>query len=355
MKYAGTPFDYRTVTDTIQRSLASAGLKMELMEGITDTIHRSLSAAGLTGSAPQPANPGGTVDVEAPALPGELVERSFTNNAGTRAYALYVPASYSPEGTQAAPLVVMLHGCKQTPGDFALGTRMNELAERHGFLVAYPAQPTAANGSSCWNWFLPEDQARDRGEPSILAGIAREIASGYRIDNRRIFVAGMSAGAAMAVVLGATYPDVFAAVGAHSGLPYRVAHDVPSAFGAMKGGGAERVDTALTIPTIVFHGSRDTTVHARNGASIVEQATLARDQELRVQMHTGRSPDGSPYRRTVYTDAAGNAVVEHWLVSGAGHAWSGGDARGSFTDAKGPDASAEMIRFFASLHVAGTA
>jgi len=159
----------------------------------------------------------------------------------------------------------------------------------------------------------------------------------------------------MAVVLGATYPDVFAAVGAHSGLPYGVAHDVPSAFGAMKGGGAERVDGALTIPTIVFHGSRDATVHARNGAAIVEQATLAREHELRVHLHTGQSADGSPYRRTVYTDAAGNAVVEHWVVSGAGHAWLGGDARGSFTDAKGPDASAEMIRFFASLQGAGTA
>ena len=355
MKFQGMPFDYRSITDTIERSLATAGLGREagLMKGITETIHQSLSAAGLHSREPQPAGPGHTVDE--PALPGEHVERLFSNAAGTRAYELYVPASYSPEGAQPVPLVVMLHGCKQAPGDFALGTRMNELAERHGFLVAYPVQPAAANGSSCWNWFLPEDQARDRGEPSILAGITREVASRYRVDNRRIFVAGMSAGAAMAVVLGATYPDLFAAVGAHSGLPYGVAHDVPSALSAMKGGGALRGGISLTVPTIVFHGSRDPTVNACNGAAIVEQATLAREHELLMQMHAGQSADGCRYRRIVYTDAAGNAVVEHWMVSGAGHAWSGGDPRGSFTDPVGPDASAEMIRFFASLQGAGTA
>lgn len=357
MKFHAPPFDNRAITDTIERSLATAGLTgaSGLMKGITGTIHQSLSAAGLAPGAQPPSGEGRPHRAPDPALPGEWVERTFANAAGTRAYDLYVPASYSPDGVETVPLIVMLHGCKQAPRDFALGTRMNELAERHGFLVAYPAQPTAANGSSCWSWFRPEDQGRDRGEPSILAGIAREIAAGYRVDPRRIFVAGMSAGGAMAVVLGATYPDLFAAVGAHSALPYGVAHDVHSAFGAMKGGGAERIETALTIPTIVFHGSRDATVHARNGAAIVEQATLAREKELVMRQQSGQSPDGSSYRRTIYTDAAGNAVVEHWVVSGAGHAWSGGDARGSFTDAKGPDASAEMIRFFSSLQGAGSA
>jgi len=325
------------------------------MQDITETIDRSLSAAGLTGQRPSPAGQGSAAHVEQPAFLGELVECSFTNAAGTRTYDLYIPASYSPEGGEPVPLVVMLHGCKQAPGDFAVGTRMNELAERHGFLVAYPAQPTAANGSSCWNWFQPNDQARDRGEPSILAGIAREVCARYRVDPRRVFVAGMSAGAAMAVVLGATYPDVFAAVGAHSGLPYGAANDVPSAFGAMKSGGARHRGIPLTIPTIVFHGSRDATVHPSNGAAIVEQATLGREQELRMQLHTGQAADGSAYRRTMYSDASGNTVVEQWVVSGAGHAWSGGDARGSFTDSKGPDASAEMIRFFVSLQGAGTA
>ena len=136
--------------------------------------------------------------------------------------------------------------------------------------------------------------------------------------------------------------------------PYGVAHDVPSAFSAMKSGGARHGRTSLTVPTIVFHGSRDATVNACNGSAIVEQATRARENELRMRVFTAQAADGSPYRRTVYSDASGNAVVEHWVVSGAGHAWSGGDARGSFTDAKGPDASAEMIRFFQSLQSAGT-
>ena len=351
MKFQRLPFDYRSITATIQRSLATAGLGREsgLMQGITDTIDRSLSAAGLHADRPPPARHGSGADMAQPALPGELVECSFTNAAGTRAYDLYIPGSFSSAGVERVPLVVMLHGCRQSPGDFAIGTRMNELAERHGFLVAYPAQPTAANGSSCWNWFQPADQARDRGEPSILAGIARAIGARYRVDPGRVFVAGMSAGAAMAVVLGATYPDVFAAVGAHSGLPYGIAHDVPSAFSAMKKGGARNRGIPLTVPTIVFHGSRDATVNPCNGSAIVEQATLGREQELRMKVHTGQAADGSSYRRTVYTDALGNAAVEQWVVSGAGHAWSGGDARGSFTVAEGPDASAEMIRFFASL------
>jgi len=351
------PFDYRSITDTIQRSLASAGLAKEagLMQGITETIHRSLSAAGLGPRVQQRSSEGRAGDVAEPALPGELVERSFTNAAGTRAYQLYVPASYARVDAERMPLIVMLHGCKQTPADFAAGTRMSELAERHGFLVAYPAQATASNGANCWNWFLPQDQGRDRGEPSILAGIVREIAANYRVDAGRIFVAGMSAGGAMAVVLGATYPDLFAAVGAHSGLPYGAAHDKASAFSAMKGGGEARAEAALAIPAIVFHGDRDATVHARNGSRIVEQATVAREGELRAYLRTGASSDGRRYRLTTYVDEAGNSVVEHWVVSGAGHAWSGGDPRGTFTDPGGPDASAEMVRFFRSLQDAGTA
>lgn len=349
-------FDYRSITDTIQRSLASAGLTQGsgLMRNITDTIERSLSLAGLT-TGPQPTTPEPELR-EAPGAPapGELVELTFSNEAGTRSYKLYVPSSRAQEDATLAPLVIMLHGCKQAPDDFARGTRMNELAERHGFLVAYPAQPVAANGSSCWNWFRPEDQVRDRGEPSIVAGIAAEITARHRVDPRRVFVAGMSAGGAMAVVLATTYPDRFAAIGVHSGLPYGAAHDVPSAFGAMKNGRGARSSAALAVPAIVFHGDSDQTVNVRNGTAIVEQA-IASHAGLRGAVTEGSSADGRAFRRTVHSNAAGHPVAEQWLLSGAGHAWSGGDARGSFTDSRGPDASAEMIRYFLSVPAAESA
>jgi poly(hydroxyalkanoate) depolymerase family esterase len=259
------------------------------------------------------------------------------------------------------PLLVMLHGCTQSPDDFAAGTRMNAWADVHGFLVVYPAQSANANGSNCWNWFRTGDQARDSGEPSLIAGITREVAAAYTVDARRIFVAGMSAGGAMAVVLGATYPDLYAAIGAHSGLPYGAAHDTPSAFAAMKrrgvGAGPANRAVARAIPTIVFHGDRDHTVDAGNGAEIVERATAARSdrQELRTQVHTGNAAGGRSYSRTEYVDGANRPVVEQWVLHGAGHAWSGGSPSGSFTDARGPDASAEMIRFFYAQQRAGTA
>jgi poly(3-hydroxybutyrate) depolymerase len=177
------------------------------------------------------------------------------------------------------------------------------------------------------------------------------------VDPRRVFVAGMSAGAAMAVVLATTYPDRFAAVGVHSGLPYGAAHDVPSAFRAMKNGAGSRAGPGFDLPAIVFHGDGDTTVNLRNAAAIVEQATVARRSQsaLHTQVIEGQSADGRGYRRTVYSDAAGGLVAEQWVLSGAGHAWSGGDPRGSFTDAAGPDASAEMVRFFLQIREGGNA
>ncbi|MDQ6620787.1 MAG: PHB depolymerase family esterase, partial [Pseudomonadota bacterium] len=200
------------------------------------------------------------------------------------------------------------------------------------------------------------DQHRDAGEPALIVGIVREVASTCRIDDRRVYVAGLSAGAAMAVVLGTAYPDVFAAVGAHSGLPYAAAHDMPSAFAAMHGGApvagvaanprASR--TALRTPTIVFHGDADHTVQARNGAAIVDAAAHGRAEETQLRMSAQENGHaaGRGYVRTVYTDAAEHPIVEHWVVRGAGHAWSGGSQKGSFTDPAGPDASAEMVRFF---------
>lgn len=285
-----------------------------------------------------------------------FVDGIFTCAAGSRSYKLFVPASYRG---QPLPLIVMLHGCTQGPDDFARGTRMNALADERGCFVVYPAQAQGANASRCWNWFQPEHQGRDGGEPAIIAGLVRELATTYRLDRERIYVAGMSAGGAMAVVLGHTYPELFAAVGVHSGIPYRAAHDMPSAFAAMHGRGGTGIsparsaahDATATVPTIVFHGDRDTTVNARNGEHIVaagisttppDSAIGARPSDAR---HDGTA-GGRAYTRTVYKDAQAHVVVEHWVLHGAGHAWSGGDARGSFTDATGPDASREMLRFF---------
>ena len=248
----------------------------------------------------------------------------------------------------------MLHGCRQSPDDFAAGTRMNSLAEEHGFLVIYPAQAANANGSRCWNWFRPEDQRRDLGEPSIIAGITRAVSSTYRVDPRRVFVAGMSAGASMALILGEMYPELYAAVGVHSGPPYWAAHDVPSAFAAMQGG-AKPSQASGSTRTIVFHGDEDRIVHAGNGDAIVERVTNAPGPKLvRGSDQAGTATGGRSYRRTDYLDAANHAVVEHWVVHGAGHAWSGGSRSGSFTDPAGPDASAEMLRFFLSQPRAGT-
>jgi poly(hydroxyalkanoate) depolymerase family esterase len=292
-----------------------------------------------------------------PSSKGRFIAGSSTNGAGTRAYKLYIPSGYKDEPL---PLVVMLHGCTQNPDDFAAGTGMNNAAEENNCFIVYPEQTKNANGSQCWNWFQPADQRRDQGEPSILAGIAREVARNYKVDTTRVYVAGLSAGGAMAVVLAATYPDVFAAVGIHSGLPYAVAHDVPSAFGAMKrrkqkpGARHEypaqaRQPAALEkmVPAIVFHGDRDTTVSPLNGEQALTQCVpAASDPSARTEVQQGTSAGGRSYTKTVVHDSQGHPIAEKWIVHGAGHAWSGGSRKGSYTDSKGPDASREMLRFF---------
>ncbi len=286
-----------------------------------------------------------------PETGGRFVSGSFTNGAGTRRYKLYIPSGIIGE---AVPLVVMLHGCTQNPDDFAAGTQMNALAEEDKFFVVYPEQSSGANMSRCWNWFQAADQVRDQGEPSIIAGITRQIAATQPVDKRRIFVAGMSAGAAMAVVMGETYRDLYAAVGVHSGLPYGAARDMPSAFQAMQGGGSgmPREGFSRAVPTIVFHGDRDSTVNQRNGQQILQRwvstgsAGEGPATKPLVAVRKGQIPNGHAYTRSVYHDADGRPVAEGWAVHGAGHAWSGGDPRGSYTDARGPDASAEMMRFF---------
>ena len=288
---------------------------------------------------------------------GRLVDESFTNPAGTRAYKLYVPSRYAG---QAVPLVVMLHGCTQAAADCAAGTRLSVLAEEDTFLVVYPEQAAAANKSRCWNWFKPADQQRGRGEPSLIASITRQVMATYRVDARRVYVAGMSAGGAMATIMGATYPDLYAAVGVHSGLARGAARNLRSALAAMQQGGPDPgrpgdLRVAGSVPTIVFHGDRDTTVNPRNGEQVLAQALClppddglggANGADRPVGVSQGQVPGGHAYTRSVYRNAGGQVVGEHWLVHGAGHAWSGGSSRGSFTDPQGPDASREMLRFF---------
>ena len=276
--------------------------------------------------------------------------RSYSGAAGARSYKLYVPESYAGE---AVPLVVMLHGCTQDPDDFAAGTRMNALAEEHGFLVAYPAQSGSANMQKCWNWFQAADQQRGQGEPSIIAGITQQVIEDYEVDEGRVYVAGMSAGGAMAAIMGAAYPDLYAAVGVHSGLAPGSAHDMPSAFSAMRQGNpgapmprAGSNGQAEVPPTVIFHGDGDGTVHPRNGDRLLAQLTATDGSALKVSTRQGQVPDGHHFTRISYRDADGRSVVERWNVHGLAHAWSGGGRPGSYTDPKGPDASAEMVRFF---------
>ncbi|MDB5960098.1 MAG: esterase [Massilia sp.] len=285
---------------------------------------------------------GGQSAPRAEALPGKFIDGSHSNAAGTRSYKLYVPSSYS--GERAVPLVVMLHGCTQDPVDFASGTQMNQLAEELGCLVAYPAQSQQANASRCWNWFHEKDQMRDQGEPSIIAGITRDIMASHKVDDSQVYVAGLSAGGAMATIMGTVYPELYAAVGVHSGLPFAAAHDLPSALAAMQGKFGTPKAPGSAIPIIVFHGDRDTTVSPAAGDALIAQGKhkAARD----IVTEPGKVPQGHAYTRTVHRHADGTPHAEQWLIHGAGHAWSGGSARGSYTDGRGPDASREMMRFF---------
>ena len=305
-----------------------------------------------------------TIDVEAREVPtgepgarsgpGRFERHNHVEPAGRRAYRLYVPASLA--GQAPAGLVVMLHGCTQTPEDFAAGTRMNAFAEQQRLVVVYPAQAAKANPNRCWNWFKPEDQARDDGEPAIIAGITRQVATRFGVPPERTFVAGLSAGGAMAQILGRAYPDLFAAVGVHSGLAAGSAKDVASAFGAMKHGAPGSVSRRTVSQgraprVIVFHGDADETVASRNARQVVEQSLAAlaatpAGAGLVRQRDEGTTDSGRSWAREAWRDAAGISRLEHWTLRGAKHAWAGGDAQGSYTDPRGVDASAEMVRFF---------
>ncbi len=282
-----------------------------------------------------------------------FADLSYTNAVGTRAYKLYVPAGYTG---QAVPLIVMLHGGTQSAADFAAGTRMNELAERDTLIVAYPEQAASANTLKCWNWFRPADQLAGAGEPSLIAGITGQIRRACAIDASRVYVAGFSAGGAMAAVMAAAYPDLYVAAGVHSGLPHRAAYDLPSALAAMRRGTSPHPrPSAAGIPMIVFHGDQDPTVNHVNADRLVDQGIRAFSTAADhgdgprhgVTTRRGKVPGGHSYTRAIYQDANGNTLIEHWTIHGGGHAWSGGSRQGSYTDPQGPDASAELLRFFA--------
>jgi poly(hydroxyalkanoate) depolymerase family esterase len=275
--------------------------------------------------------------------PGRFLEGQYADATGERSFKLYVPSRHTG---QAVPLVVMLHGGTQSADDFAAGTRMNELAECHGFLVAYPEQSRAANAMAYWNWFRPQDQRRGGGEAALIAGLTRRIIDKHALDGQRAYVAGFSAGGAMAAVMASAYPDVFAAAGVHSGLAAGAAHDLPSAYAAMAKGAP--VQPGSSAPLIIFHGDDDSIV-AHVNADCLVHAALPGNDRLTARTTKARVPEGHAYTRRVYADGDGLARVEQWIVHQAGHAWFGGSEHGTYTDPQGPNASAELARFFA-LH-----
>lgn len=316
----------------------------------------ALLAAVACAGAPVPA-PVTARDAASPDT-ARVIVAEFESSHGTRAYRLFVPAGATARS--GAPLVVMLHGCAQTAAELARAGRFDSLGAAHGALVVFPEQPAAANPLRCWNWFLPAHQARDAGEPAIIAGLAREVAANHGADPERIYIGGLSAGGAMAVLTGLAYPDLFAAIGTHSGVGWRVARDVPSAFAAMRGAGVEPEAQAReahaamgrharVVPVVAFHGAADTVAHPAATEGLVRQlvalhAILVPGAEAGID--TARMPVGGLRAERRRFTGEGGVFLEHWVVAGLGHALSGGDPAARWTDARGPDAAKEMLGFF---------
>ena len=312
-------------------------------------LSQRLTSSGTATSSTQP------IDLSQPLLPLRKMRAAPTSGApsgmtqhqhsgpsGTLSYLLHTPR----DTKQGMPLVIMLHGCTQSPEDFALGTGMNRLADEYGVMVAYPQQTQRANAQKCWNWFRPGDQHRDQGEPALIAGATRDIIAQHGVDPQRVYIAGLSAGGAAAAIMAAQYPDIYAAAGIHSGIACGIAQDVPSAFAAMKQGGGKRGRSANAqfVPVITFHGDRDNTVSEINSREIIAAASTGLKDCVTIS-HS-ETTGGREVRIDKTTDAAGRSLIEQWTVHGAGHAWSGGNGAGSYADASGPDASREMLRFF---------
>lgn len=346
---AGNPV---AATEIIQNTLGAKGVQTPPRPSAAFSMpftgqpanRRGLSATLADLAKKMPKNSATGANVKKPSIPegAKFESGTFSCAAGARDYHIYIPnlKSKPPAG-----LIMMLHGCTQSPVDFANGTDMNRVADAHGLIIVYPAQSRGANMQSCWNWFGPADQNRGSGEPAILASMAGQICDDHAVPDGKVYVAGLSAGAAMAVILGQTYGDVFSGVGAHSGLPYKSANDVASAFATMGGGVSGPASaTDAPVPTIVFHGTTDSTVNPRNGQRIADDARAKGTEVI-----DNGTLNGRKFTRTTVVSTKGCSVMENWQIDGLGHAWSGGNTAGSYTDAAGPDASAEMARFFLNI------
>ncbi|MDQ3928760.1 MAG: PHB depolymerase family esterase, partial [Chloroflexota bacterium] len=307
---------------------------------------------------------------------GTVEAGSFiTETYGDRDYRLYIPAGYQA-GTP-LPLLVVLHGCGQDPTSMAVDTHFNVYADQFNFLALYPRQPQSANGTRCWNWFLPEHQQRGAGEPALIAGMTAQVQSRYSVDSRRIFVTGLSAGAAMSVIMGATYPDVYAAIGVSSGIEYGCAYDLASGLAAMSAGGCPdpaangtKAYNAMgqykrVVPVILFHGSADAVVVVQNGHNTITQWAqtddLAADgadnnniDDVPEGTYPGQVPGGHTYTRYTYNDSQnGKIILEKYIIDAMLHAWSGGtldlqNGGDRNVDPLGPDESLIMWEFFAA-------
>jgi len=289
---------------------------------------------------------------------------------GSRAYKLWAPATIETE--KASPLVMLLHGCALDAQAMTEISGMNEVAEANRFLVVYPEQSRRANLLKCWNWFHPKHQTRDRGEPSILAAIIEQVCSRFRVDLDRIYIAGVSAGGAMAVIAGATYPDLFAAIAVCAGGEFKAATSVATGLSVMKHGGPDPLQQGQSafeamraglarkkkrrMPVIAFHGTADARVNPVNTEQIIAQwsatnACLAAQQgetdfSLSEQTVAGQVATGYAYKRRIYTDQRGELLMESWIIDGLGHAWPGSPQAHKYGDPKGPVAAREIWRFF---------
>ncbi|HEU0012436.1 MAG TPA: PHB depolymerase family esterase [Longimicrobium sp.] len=316
-------------------------------------------ATQQTGAAAAGTAPG--VDRNAPVREGTFEWHTYTGDEGTRRYKLFVPGSY--DRRRPAPLVVMLHGCTQDPDDFARGTRFNQVADSAGVLVVYPEQTAAGHPQKCWTWYDPEQRLPGSGQTGQIAAITREVMGSHAVDPSRVYVAGISAGGAMAMNVAVTEPLLYAAVGVHSGIIYGAAIDVESALEAMRSGGSlnessrELLEAALRargapMPLIVFHGQADVVVNPQNALTMAGQWAEVHDRAFpgrgmavfikhvreRFEVENGLEVRG-------IIDMP-NVPVAGKIVGGLGHAWSGGSPEGTYTDPRGPDASREMLRFF---------
>ena len=317
-----------------------------LLAKVKQQLHRLGNADT---SATGPSAPASEQGIGIAAIDERFIDGRFEHRFGMRDYKLYLPPSGAGQRPAPRPLLLMLHGCTQTPDDFATGTRMNDAARAGGFLVLYPAQSAFANLHRCWNWFKHNHQQRDRGEAALLADLTRAVLATHGADPARIYVAGLSAGGAMAAVLGEVYPELFAAVGLHSGVPTGLASDMLSAMAVMKSGPiTPALRASAPPPTIVFHGDQDTVVHPANADEAMRPFTSLGTRET----SQGLAGQGAAYTVHRIRDRTGRVLAEQWMVRGTGHAWSGGHAAGTFTEPDGPDATVAMVAFFAEQRLA---